>query len=51
MILGIVELVGAYVLGPTYQVGIGVAILLLVLLVRPQGIMGKRFFSEVTVSD
>jgi branched-chain amino acid transport system permease protein len=51
MILGVVELVGAYVLGPTYQVGIGVAILLFVLIVRPQGLVGKRFFSEVTISD
>jgi branched-chain amino acid transport system permease protein len=51
MILGVVELVGAYVFGPTYQVGIGVAILLFVLIVRPQGLVGKRFFSEVTVSD
>jgi branched-chain amino acid transport system permease protein len=51
MILGVVELLGAYILGSTYQVGIGIAILLLVLIVRPQGIMGKRFFSEVTISD
>src|SRR5665213_343872 len=46
IILGVAELLGAYILGATYQVGIGVAILLLVLIVRPQGIMGKRFFSE-----
>lgn len=51
MILGVVELVGAYVFGSTYQVGIGVAILLVVLIVRPQGLAGRRFFSEVMVSD
>ena len=51
MLLGVVELVGAYVIGPSYQVGIGVAMLLAVLIFRPQGILGKRFFSEVTVSD
>lgn len=51
MLLGVVELVGAYVIGPSYQVGIGVAMLLAVLIFRPQGILGKRFFSEVTISD
>ena len=51
MLLGVVELVGAYLIGPSYQVGIGVAMLLTVLIFRPQGILGKRFFSEVTVSD
>jgi branched-chain amino acid transport system permease protein len=51
MLLGVVELAGAYVIGPSYQVGIGVAMLLAVLIFRPQGILGKRFFSEVTISD
>jgi|SRR5579872_191785 len=51
ILLGVVELVGAYVIGPSYQVGIGVAMLLAVLIFRPQGILGKRFFSEITVSD
>jgi branched-chain amino acid transport system permease protein len=51
MVLGVVELAGAYVIGPSYQVGIGVAMLLAVLIFRPQGILGKRFFSEVTISD
>ena len=51
IVLGVVELVGAYIIGPSYQVGIGVAMLLAVLIFRPQGILGKRFFSEVTISD
>jgi branched-chain amino acid transport system permease protein len=51
VLLGVVELAGAYVIGPSYQVGIGVAMLLAVLIFRPQGILGKRFFSEVTISD
>ena len=51
LVLGVAELVGSYLLGPTYQVAIGLVILLLVLIFRPQGIMGKRFFSEVSVSD
>lgn len=51
LVLGVVELVGAYVIGPSYQVGIGVVMLLAVLIFRPQGILGKRFFSEVTISD
>ena len=51
IVLGVVELVGAYIIGPSYQVGIGVAMLLAVLVFRPQGILGKRFFSEVTISD
>jgi branched-chain amino acid transport system permease protein len=51
LVLGVAELVGSYILGPTYQIAIGLVILLLVLIFRPQGIMGKRFFSEVSVSD
>ena len=51
LVLGIVELVGAYIFGPTYQVVIGLVILLLVLIFRPQGLVGKRFFSEVAASD
>ncbi len=51
ILLGVVELGGAYLIGPSYQVGIGVAMLLAVLIFRPQGLLGKRFFSEVTVSD
>jgi branched-chain amino acid transport system permease protein len=51
IILGIVELAGGYILGPTYQVALGLMILLLVLMFRPQGLLGKKFFSEVAASD
>jgi branched-chain amino acid transport system permease protein len=51
VVLGVAELVGAYILGSSYQIAIGLAILLLVLMVRPQGLVGKRFFSEVKASD
>lgn len=51
IILGVVELAGGYILGPTYQVALGLMILLLVLMFRPQGLLGKKFFSEVAASD
>jgi branched-chain amino acid transport system permease protein len=47
LILGLAETIGAAYLGPHYQEAIAFAILLLILLFRPQGIFGKRFFGEI----
>ncbi len=45
--LGLVESLGASVIGPSYQQAIGYVILVGVLIARPEGIMGKQFFAEV----
>ena len=46
LVLGIVESFGAGLLGSSYQQIIGFAILLVVLIVRPQGLLGKAFSAE-----
>lgn len=51
LVLGVTELVGAQVLGPSYQSTIGLAILLIVLVVRPRGLIGKQFFAEIRAAD
>ena len=47
IVLGVVENVAAYLFDPGYRDAIGFALLILVLLLRPQGLLGKRFFAEV----
>lgn len=47
MILGLAETWGGFVLGSTYQQAIGFIILVLVLLLRPEGILGKKFYAEI----
>lgn len=47
LVLGLVESLGSALIGPSYQQAIGYAILVLVLVFRPEGIMGRQFFAEV----
>jgi branched-chain amino acid transport system permease protein len=47
LVLGLTESVGSALIGPSYQIAIGYAILVLVLVFRPEGIMGRQFFAEV----
>ena len=43
VVLGVAQVVGVYFLGTPWQLAIGYAIFILVLLFRPQGIMGVKF--------
>lgn len=43
VVLGVAQVVGVYFLGTQWQLAISYAIFILVLLVRPQGIMGVKF--------
>jgi branched-chain amino acid transport system permease protein len=45
--LGIVENLASLLLDPGYRDAIGFALLLFVLLARPQGLLGKRFLAEM----
>jgi branched-chain amino acid transport system permease protein len=47
IILGLAETAGAAVIGPAYQQAISFGLLVLILVVRPEGIVGKKFFAEV----
>jgi branched-chain amino acid transport system permease protein len=47
LLLGLAESFGSALVGPSYQAAIGYAILVLVLIFRPEGIMGRQFFAEV----
>jgi branched-chain amino acid transport system permease protein len=47
ILLGVVENTASYLLDPGYRDAIGFGLLILVLVLRPQGLLGKRFFAEV----
>ncbi|MCC6781172.1 MAG: branched-chain amino acid ABC transporter permease [Hyphomicrobiales bacterium] len=46
VVLGVSETFGALFFGTGYQEGVGVGLLLVVLTLRPRGLLGKRFFGE-----
>ncbi len=47
MVLGLAEAIGAAIAGPSYQQAISFIVLVLVLIFRPEGIIGRKFFAEV----
>jgi branched-chain amino acid transport system permease protein len=47
MVLGLAETVGAGIIGPSFQQAISFSLLVLILAIRPEGIVGKKFFAEV----
>ncbi len=47
LILGLAETAGAATIGPAYQQAISFGLLVVILVVRPEGIVGKKFFAEV----
>ncbi len=47
LILGLAETAGAATIGPAYQQAISFGLLVLILAVRPEGILGRKFFAEV----
>lgn len=47
LILGIAETAGASIIGPAYQQAISFGLLVLILVIRPEGIVGKKFYAEV----
>jgi branched-chain amino acid transport system permease protein len=44
MALGLAEQVGSFFFSSAYQEAIGFIVLVIVLIFRPQGILGKRFY-------
>lgn len=47
LLLGLIEIFGAYFISPVYQLAISFTVLILVLLVRPQGIFGERISQKL----
>lgn len=46
LLLGLAESFGASIVGSSYQAAIGYLILVAVLVLRPEGVLGKKFFAE-----
>jgi len=47
MVLGVAENLASYLLDPGYRDAIGFGLLVVTLVLRPEGLLGKRFFAEV----
>lgn len=47
LVVGIAETMGSYLISPGYKEFVSFALLVAILAVRPQGIMGKKFFAVI----
>ncbi len=47
LVMGVAEHVATLFVGPGYQEGIGFIVLLVTLVLRPSGLLGKRFYAEI----
>ena len=47
LVVGIAETMGSYLISPGYKEFVSFALLVVILAVRPQGIMGKKFFAVI----
>lgn len=47
LVLGLAEVFGSVFIGESYKNALAFGILVLILILRPEGIMGKKFFAEV----
>ncbi|GAB5046532.1 branched-chain amino acid ABC transporter permease [Thermodesulfovibrio sp. TK110] len=47
IILGIIETLSSYIIGESYKNAITLAIMVVVLVIKPTGILGKKYFAEV----
>ena len=47
LVMGVAEHVATLFVGPGYQEGIGFIVLLVILVLRPSGLLGKRFYAEI----
>lgn len=47
LVLGVAESVGAIVIGPGYQDAVSFVLMVVILIVRPAGLFGRKFFAEV----
>jgi branched-chain amino acid transport system permease protein len=45
LVLGVAETLGATLLGPGYQDAIGYALLVLILVIRPSGLLGRAYYA------
>ena len=44
LVMGLLEMVGVALIGPGYQEATAFAVLVLVLIFRPKGLLGKEYF-------
>jgi len=51
ILLALFEVLGAQILGPNYFQLIGFLLMVLVLCIRPQGVLGRKFFASVTSKE
>ncbi len=51
MVLALCEVLGAQILGPNYLQFVGFFLMVVILSVRPQGILGKKFYASVTAKE